>query len=126
VLFDLQVVERDGWTVVSVTGELDVATAPRLRNEVVRLASSGRTLVVLDLGGVDFIDSTGLGVIVGSLKRVRSLGGELALARAEPQVHKVFEITRLIDILPLHDTVESALATPIPGAPEGPSDRWQP
>jgi len=119
VLFDLQVVERDGWTVVSVTGELDVATAPRLRNEIVRLASSGNTLVVLDLGGVDFIDSTGLGVVVGSLKRVRSLGGELALARAEPQVRRVFEITRLVDILPLHDTVDAALATPVPPRAEG-------
>lgn len=118
-LFDLQVVERDGWTVVSITGELDVATAPRLRNEVVRLASAGHTCVVLDLGGVDFIDSTGLGVVVGSLKRVRSLGGELALARAEPQVRKVFEITRLSDILPLHDSVEAALTTPVPPTSEG-------
>ena len=97
-------------TVVAVTGELDVASAPRLRQEVVTLASSGATLLVIDLGGVDFLDSTGLGVLLGALKRVRSSGGDLALARAEPQVAKVFEITRLGDILPLHPTVEAAVA----------------
>ena len=95
---------------LTVTGELDVASAPRLRQEVVTLASGGRTLLVIDLAGVDFLDSTGLGVLLGALKRVRSAGGDLALCRAEPQVAKVFEITRLSDVLPLHDTVDSAVS----------------
>lgn len=96
-------------TVVAVTGELDMATAPRLRQELVGLAASNQHAVVIDLAGVDFLDSTGLGVLLGALKRVRAAGGHLALARAEPQVAKVFEITRLVDIMPLHDSVEAAV-----------------
>jgi anti-sigma B factor antagonist len=111
VLFDLVVSERKGWAVLAVTGELDVATAPRLRQEAVRLTSSGSHRLVLDLSGVGFLDSTGLGVIVGVLKRTRTHGGELVLAGAEPQVRKVFEITRMNDILPIHDSVDDAIAS---------------
>ncbi|MCD9624631.1 STAS domain-containing protein [Rhabdothermincola salaria] len=100
----------DAVTIVAVTGELDMASAPRLRQELVSLASAGRTTIVIDLAGVDFLDSTGLGVVLGALKRVRAAGGDLALARTEPQVAKVFEITRLSDIMPLHDTIEAAIA----------------
>jgi anti-sigma B factor antagonist len=102
-------------TVLAVTGEIDVASAPRLRQEVVTLAGSGQVLLVVDLAGVDFLDSTGLGVLLGALKRVRAGGGELALCRAEPQVAKVFEITRLSDILPLHDSVAAAVAAVVEG-----------
>jgi anti-sigma B factor antagonist len=109
VLFDLAVSEQQGWVVLAVTGELDVATAPRLRQEAVRLTSSGSHRLVIELSGVGFLDSTGLGVIVGILKRTRTHGGELALAGAEPQVRKVFEITRMSDILPIHDTVDDAI-----------------
>jgi len=100
----------DAVTIVAVTGELDMASAPRLRQELVSLAAMGRRAVVIDLAGVDFLDSTGLGVVLGALKRVRAAGGDLALARAEPQVAKVFDITRLSDIIPLHDTVEAAVS----------------
>ena len=65
---------------------------------------------MVDLAGVDFLDSTGLGVLLGGLKRVRAQSGALALARAEPQVRKVFEVTRVIEILPLHDDLDAALA----------------
>lgn len=112
-LFDIVVSPAEGAsavTVVAVTGEVDVATAPRLRQELVALSSQGRHLLVVDLGGVDFLDSTGLGVILGALKRVKAAGGDIAIARAEPQVAKVFEITRLVDILPLHDDLEAAVA----------------
>jgi anti-sigma B factor antagonist len=111
VLFDIAISERDGWAVLAVTGELDVATAPKLRQEAVRMSAAGQHRVVLDLSGVGFLDSTGLGVIVGILKRSRTNGGELLLAGAEPQVRKVFEITRMNDILPLHDSVDDAIAS---------------
>jgi anti-sigma B factor antagonist len=112
VLFDIQTEELDtpGTAVVRVVGELDVATAPRLRQEAVRLVGLGITRVVLDLGGVDFIDSTGLGVIVGMVKRLRTHGGELSLIRGEDRVTKVFDITRVSDILPLHESLDEALA----------------
>ncbi len=112
-LFDLEVsTDDDGVVVCTIVGELDVATAPKLRQELVRLASAQGPAprVVIDLAGVDFLDSTGLGVLLGGLKRVRSHGGQLALARAEPQVLKVFEVTRVIEILPVHDELDAALA----------------
>ena len=71
----------------------------------------GPPRVVVDLGGLDFLDSTGLGVLLGAVKRVRGQGGALALCRAEPQVRKVFEVTHVIEILPIHDDVTSAVAS---------------
>ncbi len=109
-LFDLAVTDHDNCAVLAVTGELDVATAPQLRQEAVRLATSGRTHLVIDLSGVDFLDSTGLGVIVGVLKRVRTHGGELAVAGAENHVRKVFDLTRVSDILPMYATADEACA----------------
>ena len=102
----------DGTTVLAVVGDLDVGSAPRLRQHLIRLASEGGPppRVVLDLGGVDFLDSTGLGVLLGGIKRLRAQEGGLALAGAEPQVRKVLEITRVIEILPVHADVESAAA----------------
>lgn len=109
-LFDVQVSERDAFAVLAVTGELDVATAPQLRQEAVRLTSSGQAHLVIDLSGVDFLDSTGLGVIVGVLKRARTHGGELAVSGAENHVRKVFDITRISDVLPMYATVDEACA----------------
>ena len=112
-LFELEVAPADGGVVVcTVIGELDVASAPKLRAEVVRLVaeSDGPPRVVVDLAGVDFRDSPGLGVLLGGLKRVRAQGGALVLARAEPQVRKVFEVTRVIEILPIHDELDAAIA----------------
>lgn len=109
-LFGISIIERDGWTVVSVRGELDVATAPGLRNEIVRLASNGTSKLLLDLSGVEFLDSTGLGVIVGALKRLKGLGGELRLCGGEPGIRRVFELTGLDKILDLYDTVDTAMS----------------
>lgn len=111
-LFDVAVLPAVGQNdvvVVTVIGELDVATAPRLRQAIAAVTADGHRRVVVDLAGVDFLDSTGLGVLLGAVKRTRSSGGGLALARAVPQVARVFEITRLVEILPLHDSVEAAV-----------------
>lgn len=110
VLFDLNVSERDECAVLAVTGELDVATAPQLRQEAVRLTTLGQSRIVIDLSGVDFLDSTGLGVIVGVLKRVRTHGGDLAVAGAEDHVRKVFDITRISDVVSMYDNADDACA----------------
>ena len=110
-IFDLVVTEPvAGVAVISIVGELDLSTAPRLREELIRLTMTDSPRVVLDLGGVDLLDPTGLGVIFDGVKRTRSRGGELVLARAEPQVRQDLEITRVIEILPVFETVEDATA----------------
>lgn len=106
----LEVTEHDGWSVLSVSGEVDVATAPRLRERLVTLVNDGRTRIVVDLERVDFIDSTGLGVLVGALKRVRTNDGDLALVCTGSRVLKVFEITGLTKVFAIYGSVDEALA----------------
>ncbi|MGH2686844.1 MAG: STAS domain-containing protein [Actinomycetota bacterium] len=106
----LDVTQRDGWSVLSVAGEVDVATAPRLRERLVDLVTEGNHRIVVDLESVDFLDSTGLGVLVGALKRVRTHEGELALVCTQPRILKVFEITGLTKVFSMHRTVDEAVA----------------
>jgi anti-sigma B factor antagonist len=98
------------YTVLAVKGEVDVCTAPRLREKLVELASTGHQRVVVDLDGVDFLDSTGLGVLVGGLKRLRSHGGELALVCTHGSILKVFEITGLTKVFSIFGSVDQAVA----------------
>lgn len=97
-------------TVVQVTGEIDVYTAPALREELATLVDGGSTDLVVDLTGVPFMDSTGLGVLVGVLKKVKTHGGELALVIDQEKVLKVFRITALTQVFPIYDTVDEALS----------------
>jgi anti-sigma B factor antagonist len=106
----LDVTQRDRWTVLAVSGEVDVATAPRLREQLVQLVNQGNHHLVVDLEGVDFLDSTGLGVLVGALKRVRLQEGELTLVCTQPRIVKVFDITGLSKVFTLHESVDSAVA----------------
>jgi anti-sigma B factor antagonist len=98
------------FTVLSVRGEVDVYTAPRLREKLVELVSQGHHQVVVDLESVDFLDSTGLGVLVGGLKRLRSHEGDLTLVCTQHRILKVFEITGLTKVFSIHDTVDAAVA----------------
>jgi len=95
--------------VVAVTGEIDVATAPDLREHLVALESTGATAVVVDLTNVSFIDSTALGVLVGAFRRLRNAGGVLRLVVTEPRIIKVLEITELVRVFPIFSTVDEAL-----------------
>lgn len=96
-------------TVVRVDGEIDVVSADRLRERVSLLVSDGRTDLVVDLSGVGFMDSTGLGVLVGTLKRVRTAGGRLVLVVGSERLLKVFRITGLQQVFTIHPTLAEAL-----------------
>lgn len=106
----LDVHEQDGWSVLEVAGEIDVATAPRLREQLISLVNDQRYRIVVDLEAVDFIDSTGLGVLIGALKRVRTHDGELVLVVTEPRILKVFEITGLLNVFLVRSDVADAVS----------------
>ena len=95
---------------LAVRGEVDVYTAPRLREKLVELVAQGRYRIVVDLEGVDFLDSTGLGVLVGGLKRLRSHHGDMVLVCTHQRVLKVFEITGLTKVFAIHDSLDTAVA----------------
>ena len=97
-------------TVVHVAGEIDVYTAPTLREELAGLVDDGKTDIVVDLTDVSFMDSTGLGVLVGALKRVRTTGGDLKLVIDQEKVLKVFRITALTQVFEIHPTLDEALS----------------
>lgn len=97
------------WTVVSVYGELDVATAPSLREQLIEQVNDGAVRLVLDLEGLDFLDSTGLGTIIGALKRARTHGGELRLVCTQSRIRRLFEITGLDKAVPLHASLDEAV-----------------
>ena len=98
------------WTVIEVGGEIDVYTAPKLREALVELVNAGRYQIIVDVERVDFLDSTGLGVLVGALKRVRTQDGDLSLVCTEARILKVFEITGLTKVFSMHRSVDEAVA----------------
>ena len=92
---ELTVSEHGGETVVGAAGELDVNTAPELREQLARLVNEGARQIVVELSDVSFVDSTALSVLVSALKRLRQADGDLQLASPTPSVRRVFEITGL-------------------------------
>jgi len=97
--------EDDGRAVVAVGGEIDVYTAPRLRDRITELVGAGNYDLVIDLEAVEFLDSTGLGVLVGGLKKVRAHGGSLELVCTQERLLKIFRITGLAKVFVIRDSV---------------------
>ena len=100
-----------GRTVIAVSGEIDVYTAPRLRETLVSLVDAGNYRLIVDMEGVEFLDSTGLGVLVGGLKRVRAHDGEIDLVCTQGRILRIFRITGLSRVFNIFDSVEEALAS---------------
>lgn len=100
----------DGRTIVDVTGEVDVYTAPTLREKLSSLVDAGHIDLVVNLTEVRFMDSTGLGLLVGVLKRLRGLDGRLQLVIDSERLLKVFRITALTQVFTIVETVDEALA----------------
>jgi anti-sigma B factor antagonist len=97
-----------GYIVLEIGGEIDVYTAPRLRERLVEMVAAGEKHIVVDLGRVEFLDSTGLGVLVGAHRRLRTSGGSLTLVFAHERLLKIFRITGLDTVFVIHSTVEEA------------------
>jgi len=103
--------EEDGRAIVAVGGEIDVYTAPKLRDQITELVSNGSYNLVIDLEAVEFLDSTGLGVLVGGLKKVRAHDGSLELICSQERLLKIFRITGLAKVFVIHDSVDPSVAS---------------
>jgi anti-sigma B factor antagonist len=99
----------NGVTVLAPTGRLDVAGAPALREAIGEATRNAPAKVVIDMEGVSFVDSTGLGSVIAALKQIRGGQGELRLAAPNQQVRVVLELTTLDRVFPYYATVEEAL-----------------
>lgn len=100
----------DDFDVIEIGGEIDVYTAPRLRESIVTAVEAGHNRLIIDVQQVQFLDSTGLGVLVGALKRVRADGGSLDIVCTQERILKIFEITGLDKVFGLHGSVDEARA----------------
>jgi anti-sigma B factor antagonist len=101
---------RDGIEVIDVAGEIDIYTAPRLRELLIGLVSRGSYHLVVNMQKVEFVDSTGLGVLVGGLRRVRARDGTLDLVCTRQPILKIFKITGLTEVFGIYETVDQAIA----------------
>lgn len=101
--------EVDERAVIAVGGEIDVYTAPKLRDCITDLVGAGTYNIVVDLEQVDFLDSTGLGVLVGGLKKVRAHDGSLELVCSQERLLKIFRITGLAKVFVIHDSIDPAV-----------------
>lgn len=99
---------RDGYTEVATEGRLNMVSAQLLRSAVSDAIEAGHTMLVLNLGGTDFIDSSGLGALVGCLKAARQAGGDLRIANVGEQVQMVLKLTSMDRILTPYSTPEDA------------------
>jgi anti-sigma B factor antagonist len=100
----------DHTTIVAVRGEIHVSTAQEFSRLLAETVDAGRIMLVLDLSDVEFIDSTGLSVLLNALRRVTRAGGRMALVCTNPTVLRLFEITRLDSTFAIHADARTALA----------------
>ena len=105
---DIRLVEEI--PVLTVTGEIDVYTAPTFKQAVVNLVGEGHNRVVIDLHGVSFMDSSGFGALLGATKRLRPEGGGLRLIGVNRTIQRMLHLTRLDTVIPIDDSVEAAVA----------------
>jgi anti-sigma B factor antagonist len=104
-------VRQDGArTIVEVEGELDLHTAPTLKSKLTELIDSGHIDLVVDLDGLEFFDSTGLGVLVAAHRKVQELNGSFRLACTQPRVLRVLSITKTTELFSIYASQADALS----------------
>src|ERR1700682_4164224 len=131
---DIDVTQSSEVTVVAPKGDLDMAAADQVKRTLSGLIGQGQSRLVMDLGGVGYIDSSGMGVLVASMKQARAAGGDVRLCGLQEDVRAIFEMTRLIKAMSVHPTRQEALASlrwaagcppapwrACPAAPHGPA-----
>jgi len=94
--------------IIAITGEMDVYTTPQVKDAMLALLEKGYYHLIVNLQQTEYLDSTALGVLVGTLKRVRERGGDLRLVAPQPKIRRLLEITRLIKVFSIDATEEQA------------------
>jgi stage II sporulation protein AA (anti-sigma F factor antagonist) len=97
--------------VTRLIGELDHHTAENVKNRLEEEIAQGIRHIVLSLEGLTFMDSSGLGVILGRYKQITQLGGKMVVCSVNPSVYRLFEMSGLFKILPIHENEEEALTS---------------
>jgi anti-sigma B factor antagonist len=106
--FEMATSELDGYTIVAVTGELDVYTAPLLEASLGELVAGGKHDIIVDLTNTSFMDSTGLGLLIKALKWTREHDGSLKIVASAEKILKVFRVTGLDTVMSLHPSLPAA------------------
>jgi anti-anti-sigma factor len=109
--FQVQVRNADRGAVIVVSGELDLASAPTLEEELDRAAANGADLVIVDLRELEFIDSTGLGLLIKANRQAEEAGRRFAIVRGQSQVQRLLGVTGIEQRLTLVDSPEELLET---------------
>jgi len=107
---DIDVTRSAGIAVVIPRGDLDMAAADQMKRILTDLVNEGSVKLLVDLGQVGYIDSSGMGALVATLKHARTAGGDLKLCALQDDVRAIFEMTRLIKAIAIHATQGEALA----------------
>ena len=112
-MLDIQIDTADAYTICRPVGELDAFTVSQFRQSLAQLASSPRLLI--DMSGVPFVDSAGLGALIGGIRRARELGGDVAVSCSRPTLTRLLRTTGFDRIVTVAATVEEAAASLVPG-----------
>jgi anti-sigma B factor antagonist len=99
----------DGRQVFELIGSLDIATSPTVRAALSSASEQGDHKLIVDLTKVDFLDSTGLGALIGGQRRAREFDGEVRLVAKEGQILRLLRITGLLKVFSVYPTLEDAL-----------------
>jgi anti-sigma B factor antagonist len=100
---------RGGVTIITTDERLDATVAPKLKDSVKELAQESKMKLVIDLARTRFIDSSGCGALVASLRALLKSGGDMKIARPSPQAKTLFELTRLHRVFEIFDDVDEAV-----------------
>ena len=103
-------ITADGIPIIHVDGEIDLHTCPEFRDTLRELIDRDKRDIVVDLANVPYLDSAALGVLVDAVRRVREVQGSICLVATTPFVRRAFEITHLVKIFHLFDSIDEALA----------------
>jgi anti-sigma B factor antagonist len=98
--------EESNRVIVEIVGEVDLYNAPKVRDTINELMDKDKINIIIDLDEVDYIDSSGIGVLISSATDIKDLGGTLKLKCNSPNVKRVFELTRLVDFFDIVSTID--------------------